>query len=63
VNERIQELAAEALDKAVPETWTTLDHEQLRRFQEVFAELIVKECIDIVPWQYEKKIRQHFGVE
>jgi len=38
-----QELAAEALDKAVPETWTTLTHDQLLRFQEVFADLIIKE--------------------
>lgn len=30
---------------------------------EKFAELIVKECIDIVPWQYESKIKEHFGVE
>lgn len=30
---------------------------------EKFAELIVRECIDIIPWQYEEKIKQHFGVE
>ena len=30
---------------------------------EKFAELIVKECIDIVPWMYEAKIKEHFGVE
>jgi len=29
---------------------------------ESFAELIVRECIDIVPWQYEEKIKKHFGV-
>lgn len=31
--------------------------------KEKFAELIVRECIDIVPWQYEEKIKKHFGVE
>ena len=31
--------------------------------KEKFAELIVRECIDIVPWQYESKIKEHFGVE
>lgn len=30
---------------------------------EHFANAIIKECIDIVPWQYEAKIKQHFGVE
>ena len=30
---------------------------------EKFAELIVRECIDIVPWMYEAKIKEHFGVE
>ena len=31
--------------------------------KEKFAELIVRECIDIVPWQYEEKLKKHFGVE
>jgi hypothetical protein len=30
---------------------------------EHFAGLIVKECIDVVPWMYEEKIKQHFGVK
>ena len=30
---------------------------------EKFAELIVRECIDIVPWLYESKIKEHFGVK
>ena len=29
---------------------------------EKFAELIVKDCIDLVPWMYEAKIKEHFGV-
>ena len=48
MNERIKLLANQALDQAVSETWTTLTCEQLGRFQEKFAELIVKECIGIV---------------
>lgn len=28
----------------------------------IFAELIVQECIDIVPWQYEEKIKKHFRI-
>ena len=30
---------------------------------ETFVELIVKECIDIIPWQYQSKIVDHFGVK
>lgn len=30
---------------------------------EKLVHLVVKECIDIVPWQYEEKIKKHFGVE
>ena len=48
MNERIRQLAGQALDQAVPETWSTLTCEQLGRFQEKFAELIIQECIDCV---------------
>ena len=47
MNERIRELAGQALDQAVPETWSTLTCEQLGKFQEKFAELIVKECLNL----------------
>ena len=45
MNERIRKLARNALDKAVPQTWTTLSHEDMTNFADVFAELIVRECI------------------
>ena len=45
MNERIKTLAGQALDKAVPQTWTTLTAYDLAKFTEVFAELIVRECI------------------
>jgi hypothetical protein len=44
----VQHLANQALDRAVPETWTTLELDQLRRFQQVFAELIVQDCISVL---------------
>ena len=44
MNERINKLFGQALDEAVPETWTTLDPTQLSRLKEKFAELIVREC-------------------
>ncbi len=73
MNERIKELLEQAYDEAVPETWTTLSSEQLGRIYEKFAELIVKECAEIVEetrWmvppsqeQIARGIQQHFGVE
>lgn len=30
---------------------------------EKLVRLVVQECIDIVPWQYEEKIKKHFEVE
>ena len=44
MNERMKQLAGEALDKAVPQTWTTLNPYELDKFIKVFAELIIKEC-------------------
>lgn len=56
MNERTKLLASKALDKAVPETWTTLTPYNLTKFTEVFAELIVGECvqtlIDNTPERY-----------
>jgi len=78
MNERIRELAGQALDQAVPETWSTLTCEQLGRFQEKFAELIVRECVAIVDdaerggsneiWDnavkfIKRDLLEHFGVE
>lgn len=73
MNERIQQLAGQALDRVVPYTWTRLDYDEIQRLQEYFAELIVQECIEVVEKQKAKMsygptfviedIKQHFGVE
>ena len=47
MNERIEQLFGQALDQAVPETWTTLNPAQLARLKGKFAELIVRECAGI----------------
>jgi hypothetical protein len=47
MNERIRQLAGQALDRVVPYTWTRLDYDEIQRLQEYFAELIVQECIGI----------------
>lgn len=48
MNERIKELWYQALDKAVPETYTQLSAEQLGKAQQAFAELIVEATLDQV---------------
>ena len=48
MNERIKQLSGQAHDQAVPETWTTLSSEQLKRVYEKFAELIVQECANVI---------------
>ena len=79
MNEHIKKLFDKALDQAVPETWTTLSHEQITKLSEVFAELILIEVTDILStyrgkmvfedgaeYNYEHPIiaiRKHFGVE
>ena len=45
MNEHTKKLFDQALDQAVPETWTQLSHEQMIKLSTVFAELIVKDCI------------------
>jgi len=47
VNERIDQLWGQALDQAVPETYSQLSHSQVLKVKQVFAQLIVQECLDI----------------
>ena len=70
MNERIKELACKALDRAVPETWTTLTPDQLEKVQEKFAELIVRECTEVSInngcgdfVDIKQKLFEHFGVK
>jgi len=65
MNERIKQLAGQALDKVVPYTWTRLDYDEIQKLQEYFAQLIVKESIDWLAMNEEdaKALREHFGVK
>ena len=70
-NDKIRELAAEA--GLIVEEWDGFNSRSLTPAQEKFAELIVKECIEVVERQKAKMsygptfviedIKQHFGVE
>ena len=61
MNERINELFGQALDQAVPETWTTLNPAQLSKLKEKFAELIVRECALLCPDPVV--VLQHWGLD
>ena len=67
MNERIQELIKQATEYDYT-TWDSYNQKELVYYkfnQEKFAELIVRECIEIsqVGSITEEKIKEHFGVE
>ena len=69
MHQRIKELAEQAGfilwadEDCKPEgetiDWSTSYETELVKL----VELVVRECIDIVPWMHEAKIKEHFGVE
>ena len=76
MNERIRQLAEQAKKYALDAMIKITDKEQaLKVYSETydtkFAELIVRECVDIVKWTPSmfpndaiiKNIKEHFGVE
>ena len=76
MNERIKELMGKTLDDKFSHTWDTMTHEGLLMFSEKFAELIVRECLDIAQDRAAfdgfppndvnhiiDEIKLHFGVE
>ncbi len=48
MNEHIKKLAAQALDKVVPYTWSTLDRDEVTKLQEYLAQSIIQECVNQV---------------
>ena len=65
MNERIRELAEQAFNEANNGSINNIKIP--KEFVEKFAELIVRECIEIVDSGYligpANQIKQHFGVE
>ena len=53
-NTKIDALFNRALDKAVPETWTTLELDQLIKLKTAFARLIIDECAKVADENYNK---------
>jgi hypothetical protein len=71
MNERIRELKGMTLDKHFSYTWTTMDYDDVSRFAEKFAELIVRECCLLTEeyqhrvtfYRADETIKKHFGVK
>lgn len=67
----IDRLWGEALDRAVPETYSSLTWTQVEQIKAVFAKLMVDEVYDYIlnatfddePWPDRKDVKKHFGVE
>lgn len=48
MNERMRDLLGQALDKAVPYTWTTLDQAEIEKVAGVFAQLVATDIIALI---------------
>jgi len=48
MNERIKALMGQTLDEKFAGTWSTMDMQDLTKFAEKFAELIVRECSKVI---------------
>jgi hypothetical protein len=71
MNERIKQLMGQALDEKFAGTWSVMDLQDLTKFADRFAELIVRECIELNRQELSfsafarmlDKYNDHFGVE
>ena len=71
MNDQIKALMGQTLDEKFAYTWSTMDIQDLKKFAERFAELIVKECIEINKQElafnaFERlmdKYQEHLGVK
>jgi len=61
VNERIDQLWGQALDAAVPDTYSRLSYSQVLKVKQVFAELIVRECSLLC--SNPVVVLQHWGID
>jgi len=52
MNERIKDTMNKTLDEKFAYTWSTMDMQDLAKFAEKFAELIVQECIEQVRGEF-----------
>ena len=64
MKQRIKEIASQVLDELVPETWVALGYDKIKEIQFRTAELIVRECAEMVRIQNEQFMQNesHYGV-
>ena len=69
MNERIKQLMGQTLDEKFSGTWSVMDMQDLTKFADRFAELIVQKCADIGEryadgnYEVRNQIMAHFGLE
>jgi hypothetical protein len=73
MNEQIKALMGQTLDEKFAGTWSTMDIQDLQKFAERFAELIVRECAEFANNHNEEvegvtlgvgqALKKHFGVK
>lgn len=54
MNEQVKKLMGQTLDSKFSHTWTTMNYEDLEKFSEKFAELIVAECLQYLRDEAER---------
>ena len=64
----IDKLWGKALDRVVPDTYSSLSLTQVEKVKTVFAELIVRECSNFLKDTLDdhfaaEQLEEHFGVE
>ena len=72
--ELMRELMSKTLDEKFAGTWSTMDMQDLAKFSERFAELIVRECAEVIfetPVKYTEidimhiirdRVKEHFDI-
>jgi len=71
MNEQIKQLMGQTLDEKFAGTWSVMDMQDLTKFSDRFAELIVRECIELNRQELSfsafarmlDKYNEHFGIK
>lgn len=54
MNDQIKALMGQTLDEKFAGTWSTMDMQDLTKFAEKFAQLIVRECVTLADKESER---------
>jgi hypothetical protein len=69
MNKRIKQITGQVLDEIVPDTWVALGYDKIKQIQYRTAELIVRECANVVDTAISdggvdgRVLKEHFGVQ